>query len=191
MNRVADTILREAEAKALEIKNNCKKEIKLLQENHEKELKSIQETQNRELEKIYSSQLNREKTKIDINNNKKFLYEKHKHINNILKETRDEIMQNRELYKDLMKTMIKNGISSGREIIIISSEDNDLFENEIKPYIQNELGHKDVSLTQESDVTFRGFYLYDGLMEYNGTIDVILKDIYEELDTDIVNLLFY
>jgi len=190
MNKVAEKIIEEAEAQALRIQNACDEESLALKKKYDGELKAIKKEEEVKLEKFYGSYVKHQRAQIDLRDKKEILQRKHELILEVLDDAKNRILEEKDIYVSIMKSLLKKGIFTGKEEIIVHDNDRKLFISELEPYVKDVLKKTDVRLSKDRIENQRGFYLHDGDMEYNATMDIIFKEIFEELEIDLIKILF-
>jgi len=97
-------------------------------------------------------------------------------------------------YVDIIASMAVEAVSSGTEEIILSSKDRDVYGTKIVNIVNKKLSAKGMKgAVRLSDITRDikgGFILRSGDVEINNSFDVIVKMRRDELETEVVKVLF-
>lgn len=190
MNKVADKILKEAELDAVKIREACDNESQILLNNHKEEMRLAEASYEEKINSLFTSRLNHLKAKIDLSLKKEILRRKHELLHAVLDEAKKRILNDNDLYIKIMKVLLNKGILTGREEIITHIDDRDLFIERLVSSIKDFPGGSNIKISEETIDHQRGFYLRDGKMEYNATMDIIFKEIFEDCEIDLVKILF-
>jgi V/A-type H+-transporting ATPase subunit E len=100
----------------------------------------------------------------------------------------------RESCREILSSMILNSIKTGREEVILSKEDisklGDGFIDSINKKLLERGINGGLKISDESRNITGGFILKDGSIEINNTFEALVRMMHDELETEVVKVLF-
>jgi len=195
IDNLKERLLNDAKVKALAIENEARakadeilkeanlKADKILEENKEKSEKEGKELK----ERIIS------KAKMQVRD--MILKQKQDTIDKVFDAVTEKInSMDTNSYREFIKKIIINNVEFGDEEIIISAKDKERIDVSLISEINNMLIQNgkmgNLTLSAETANIVTGFILRRKGLEINCTIDSIIRNLRDELETEIANILF-
>ncbi len=195
-NDIVKKIISDAEEKAESILAEYKKEADELKEKRKRELEKEKEES---LKKIELEAENHKKRLIQMANleiRKDILNFKQKMVEEVFKKVFESILQTpTDKYLEYIEKKIISAITTGDEKVIVGKKDKDRitiqFINEINKKLKEKLREEGKLSVAEEEADFEaGFILKGEKIQINNSIENVLKDLKERVESDIVNKLF-
>ncbi|MFN3966427.1 MAG: V-type ATP synthase subunit E [Endomicrobiia bacterium] len=184
-------IEQDAQEKIQEIEKSLLEEKNKISELTEKKISEIR----KKLESEFQNKISQEKNMLTVQSNiefkKKVLLEKNKIIDRAFSIAIEKIKNHKE-YKNFLKNLIMNNISTGTEEIIVSENDRKKLGENFINEINSELKKRNLKgelklLTGEIS---SGFIIKNGKKEINSTIEMLVNKKREELEPEVKKILF-
>lgn len=96
----------------------------------------------------------------------------------------------REDYLALLKRLLLRATESGDEEIIVSESHRSMVSDDFLSQVNKEIGGGKLRLSKESREMGGGFILRKGRREINYSLEMILKDLKDELEPEVARILF-
>ncbi|KRQ87329.1 V-type proton ATPase subunit E [Caloramator mitchellensis] len=195
IDNLKERLLSDAKAKALEIENqaNAKadeilKEANLKAERIIEEIKEKAEKEGKELkERIIS------KAKMQVRD--MMLKQKQDSIDNVFNLVIQKInSMDINSYKEFIKKIILNNVEFGDEEIVVSAKDKERIDNSLIAEINSILVQNgkmgSITLSPDTANISSGFIMRRKGLEINCTIESIIRNLRDEIETEIANIIF-
>lgn len=195
MNKISEKILADANRNAAEIEDKALLEERKYREQKERELAHIESEYHDRLREIYRSELYQEKAKAEIEIRKAILRGKREMMKEVLDYVAEYVKKSSEVYCGFLEAMVLRGILSGNEEIIVSEEDRKIFNSQFLKRLNEkaaeQLGRPTyIRLSTETRETGGGLFLKEDKIEFNATIEAVIKRVSEDCEMALSNLLF-
>ncbi|PKL38504.1 MAG: hypothetical protein CVV44_11510 [Spirochaetae bacterium HGW-Spirochaetae-1] len=195
MNSLSEKIVTEAREKAREIARGGETAVverrDALQQEYDNQAAQAQE----KLDALYRAEYNRVRSIHNLELKKMALRQKRAVIGEVLMDLARELKDNRETYRRFMERVVIKGVQTGREEIIVSSDDEVLFTQDVLERLNSEAGAviskvSEITLSRENRETGGGLYLREGKREFNATVDAAVQVMADRYQIDIISMLF-
>jgi len=123
--------------------------------------------------------------------NRELLTEKQALIDRVFDETRKSILgMDVGKYRELMRGFLEANVDTGNEAVIID-ENESRIDQAFLDEVSRSLGRGNgLKLSDERRQIQGGFILHEGMVETNCTLDTILGDVRERVETEVASILF-
>jgi len=195
MNSVSEKIISEAREKARQIARDGETTVverrDALQQEYDRQ--AVQEQE--KLDALYRAEYNRVRSIHNLELKKMALRQKRTVIGEVLMDLERGLKENRETYGRFMERVVIKGVQTGREEIIVSSDDEVFFTEDVLERLNSEAGAvinkvSEVKLSRENRETGGGLYLREGKREFNATVDAAVQVMADRYQIDIISMLF-
>src|SRR6056297_248521 len=195
MNRIADTIIRDAENEASKILAEVQGQVNEIKKRCREDVDQLKEMEEERLGRLYQDELERLKAAVDIEAVKYTLGRKHQVLDELFGEFEKRIMGDTELYRRFITRMILDGVRTGREEIIVAAGDREMLGNGILKDVKKKLrgkitGTPALRLSDENLEGDRGVILREGRVEYDARFAVVRRHLKERCGIGVADILF-
>ncbi|MCP4129498.1 MAG: hypothetical protein GY754_00640 [bacterium] len=194
MNKVSEKILSDAENRVRGIEEETERKQEQVKKDHAEEYERISALQQQELDALFNAELKRRNSLKDLEFNKDILKVKWEQLARVLENVAARLRQD-DMYRRFLKTVLFKGVQTGQEEVIVSEEDRDIVNTGFLGDINLELEEKlenppELRLSDETRATGGGLYLKEGKVEYNATIKIAIKKIFDDNELEIIDMIF-
>ncbi len=195
MNKVSAKILSDAENKVREIEEKAKEEEGNLNNEHKIEIETASSELERKLNHEYKVEINRLSALNKLEHRKDILQAKWDIIDTIKKYLIDSIKNDKELYLQFLEAMLRKGVMTGNEKIIVSEQDRTIFNSDFLKAINDKIKDdsnipSDLKLHDKTRDTGGGMFLENGRVMFDATIESAVNKIFENHSVEITRILF-
>jgi len=194
MNKVSEKILADARKEAADVEEKARREEKDLIKAKEKALAQATAKHEERLATIYSAELKRQEALAEIEFRKSILMRKRELMREIFRDVSEHLLRP-EIYPSFLEAMIIRGAVSGEEVIIVSERDrnlpDDTFLKGANEKAAERLGHTtNLRLDSEVRETGGGLFLREDNIEFNASIDTVMRNVSEDMEMELARFLF-
>ncbi len=194
MNKVSEKILADARKEAADVEEKARREEKDLFKAKEKALAQATAKHEERIAAIYIDELKRQAALAEIEFRKSILMRKRELMGEIFRDVSEHLLRP-EIYPSFLETMILRGAVSGEEVIIVSERDrtlmDDAFLKRVNEKAAERLGHAtNLRLDSEVRETGGGLFLREDKIEFNATIDAVMRNVSEDMEMELARFLF-
>ena len=194
MNKVSEKILADARKEAADVEEKARREERDLLKAKEKALAQATAKHEERLAAIYRAELKRQEALAEFEFRKSILMRKRELMGEIFRDVAEHLLRP-EIYLNFLEAMILRGAVSGEEVIIVSERDRNLLDDTFLKGVNKKagkrLGHTtNLRLDSEVRETGGGLFLREDKIEFNASIDTVMRNVSEDMEMELSRFLF-
>jgi V/A-type H+-transporting ATPase subunit E len=191
--QVINKIISEANQKADEIKQQANNEADQLEKNLQNELDDFEKQTEQMAKKAAQDKTDRMLAQSRMQNQKKLLAAKVEVLDDIFQSAAQQVAQMPDdKYKELMTNLMQKAVETGDEEVIVGKNESRINQDFIKQ-INRKLGSGykgNLRLGNQNADIESGFILRRQKVQINASIDVLIGQVRDEIEPQIVQMLF-